>query len=805
MKVFKPAALTGPGLLMLVSVATAQAQSTPGAAPTSAEPKWEVEEVVVTARRRDERLLDVPLTVNAVTAEDLAKLNIRQFEDIETVVPGLTLNYSLGGTGASASVRGVAFDAAASGYNGTVEFYMNDSPITAEMLFPAMYDVGQVEVLRGPQGTLRGRASPSGSITLTTRRPDLSEFGGYVSATGTDIGGLNGNGALNVPIVDGKLAIRLAASYDENEFNQVESVNNTADPYRRVESGRASIRFEPTDSLSFDAVYQNSVQKIRSFAQYESANLADPTLAPSAIFIQSSDRLGLSELPLMQRVEYDNINFRAQWAFAGQRLNYSGAYNERELEEQSPLDPVNFFDATFPAFVQNVSGNLLSLGTQKSHELRLSSEERVFGSLDYIIGAFQQKTDTPTDVQRITPILLPPPIPGNPGFLNRTAIRREGETQERSAFANLTWHLSDSVEISGGVRYIEFESNASLAINGTLLAAATEDYKDDTLIYMGSAKYNISENFMVYASTGTSWRPGISVVGDFNLARTPLENSFLILPPEESESYEIGFKSAALDNRLQTSFSIFHQEFDNYPYRSASGVFFRELAASSTPPFTPFLRVNSFNFVAPVPVEVNGAEVQVSFSATDRWDIGASASYAKSEIQDGVIPCNDYFPTDGVPDTGSGVPTLGQIAATGDNLATCNVDYRASFAPLWSGAVQSEFRVPLSQALDTYVRGLVSFYGDSQNDPANAVDDVDSYALLNLYLGLRDRDGAWEVALYGKNVTDTERVLSRGSAPATVSCNRLATSITGVSSYRSVSFTEPREFGLNVRYAFGSR
>jgi len=113
--------------------------------------------------------------VNAVTSEDLTRLKLRQFEDIKNIVPGLSLSYSLDGTGASAAVRGVKMDVAASGYNGTVEFYLNDTPIIAEALFPLMYDLGQIEALRGPQGTLRGRASPSGSITVTTRRPDLND------------------------------------------------------------------------------------------------------------------------------------------------------------------------------------------------------------------------------------------------------------------------------------------------------------------------------------------------------------------------------------------------------------------------------------------------------------------------------------------------------------------------------------------------------------------------------------------------------------------------------------------------------
>jgi iron complex outermembrane receptor protein len=424
---------------------------------------------------------------------------------------------------------------------------------------------------------------------------------------------------------------------------------------------------------------------------------------------------------------------------------------------------------------------------------------------DYIVGVFQQKTDSPTDVQRITPILFGPPSPATPGIINTTKIYRFGRGKEQSAFGNLTWHFGDALEISGGVRYIEYETEAGLLIAGNRLAAADENYDDDTLIYTASVKYNINEDLMVYASTGSSWRPGISVVGDFSLARSPLENSFLVLPPEESESYEIGFKATALDNRLFANLSIFHQEFDNYPYRAPTGVFFRELAASSTPPFTPFLRVNSFNFVAPVPVEVNGAELQVSFAATPQWDIGATAAYAKSKIQDGLIPCNDYFPRDGIPDTGSGVPTLGDIAATGDNLATCTVDYRASLAPLWSAVLQSEYRLPVSQSFDAFARGLASFYGKSQNDPTNAVDDVDDYAIFNLYFGLRDRSGAWEVTLYGKNLADTERVLRRDSSPATVNYNIGATSVTGVTTYRRISVLEPREFGVNVRYAFGSR
>jgi iron complex outermembrane receptor protein len=770
-------------------------------AEEEADSRYALEEIVVTARRRDERLIDVPVSVNAVTSQEIERLSLRQFEDVRNVVPGLSLAYSTDGTGASAAMRGVKMDVAASGFNGTVEFYLNDTPIIAEALFPLMYDLGQIEVLRGPQGTLRGRAAPSGSITVTTRRPDLDDFGGYVSATGTNNGGMNGNGAFNVPIVSGKLALRLAGAYDDNEFNQVERTFGGPDPNRNVESGRASLRFEPTDALAFDATYQKLVQKLRFYDQFESASIIDSSLPASPVFIDADDREGLADTPTSQRVEYDNVNLRAQLAFAGQLLNYAGAYNKRHAEQGSSLDPTNFFAENAPAFVQNQEGLLDGQGTTRAHELRLSSEERIFGMFDYILGAFYQETESVTNLSRLTPVFFGPLSPTVGGTINATPIRSGGEAEEKSLFANLTWHIGEKTEISGGVRHIDYQNTSGLLINGTRLAAADNNYDDDTWIYTGAVKYNFNDDLMMYVSTGSSWRPGISVTGDFNLARSALENSFLILAPEESKSYELGFKANGLDDRLRSSLAFFHQKFDNYPYRSASSIYFRETAAGVPQP-----RVNTFNFVAPVPVEVNGVEAQLSLAATKQWDIGVSASYSKGEIDNALIPCNDYFPRDGIPDTGSTVPTADQIlAATGDNLATCRASYRASNAPLFGGTVQSEFRVPLSSSLDTYVRGLVTYNGNAQNDPANAIDDVGNYTLLNLYLGLRGGDGAWEVTLYGKNITDTERVLRRDPTPATLSYQVGRTSVTGVSTYRRISMTDPREFGVQLRYAFGSR
>lgn len=800
-------------------VATAPAFAQSAATTPAPDAEFGLEEIVVTARRKDESIQDVPATINAVTGAELAKLNLRKFEDIASVVPGLSMATNASGIGATASVRGVAYDVQASGNNGTIEFYLNDAPISAGNLFQALYDVQQVELLRGPQGTLRGRASPSGSMTVTTRRPDLSEMGGYASATATDIDGTNVQGAVGIPLIAEKLAIRVAGVYDKNEGNRVKSLNSSEEPEAETKSGRVTLHFEPTDSLSFTLGYQNTQLDSTQFDAVESQQVINPSApinlgAPGGSstppFIRASQRLSVQDAPRDIHQDFDNYNLQAQWAFAGQRLNYVGARNEQRLSsrgEQSDFG--NFFASNYSAALQGYAQLTESEATTTQHELRLSSEERIADRFDYIVGAFYQEGKFPTDLQRPVAILLGPPAPTVGARINVANIARRGSSEEKSVFANLTAQLGAATEVSAGARYIEYHSDGSLTTNGVRNPFGDQDVDFDATIYSASLKHNFTDDLMVYVSTGTSWRPGISATGDFSLDQTARERSFLVLEPEESTSYEIGLKANALDERLRYSVTAYHQEFDNYPYRSPSGVFYVDTTSLGPPKAE---RVNVFNFVAAVPVEVNGVEAEVHFAPFSQWEIGGVAAYSLGKIQDGFIPCNDYAPTDGVPD--GGVPAnVGAIGAAtgGDNLAGCTVTQRASLSPLWSGSLQSEYRVPIGSALNGFASGQLSVYGDSKNDPSTRVDDYDGYALLNLYLGVRDADGVWEVSLYGKNVTDTERVLSRSSSVLTTAYNIGASGQTGLTNYyggssvAGLTLTPPREFGLTVRYSFGSK
>ncbi|HUD30939.1 MAG TPA: TonB-dependent receptor [Novosphingobium sp.] len=771
--------------------------------------------IIVQARRRDEDVQDVPAVIDTVTSEEVAKLNLRDFKEVQTLVPGLQLATETNGVGGSAKLRGVNFDINASGFNSTVEFYMNDAPITAGIVLQQMFDIGQIEVLRGPQGTLRGRASPSGSITVTSRKPDLYGWGGALDMTANDIGTINFKGALNLPVIEGIAAIRIAGVWDENEVDRVRPVTTGRDPFERTRAGRVSALLQPTDWLNFEGVYQHMERNAVAWDQVASFSEVNPAAPASPVYIATKDRRSNQTLPRTNHQVYDIYNWRAQASQWGQVLTYQGQHYDQTVLSRTSQDPGNLFPG------EDIRQVTDSHAKSTSHEIRLQNEERLFGAVDYVVGFFDAKNDSPTDLTRPTPVRLPLAFGGGLAAVAQTPIARRGGSHEQSLFGNLTVHIGDATEISAGARHIDYTSDNQLIVSGQTIANDGQSAKK--WIYSGSIKHNFTPELMVYASTGSSWRPGLNVVGDFNITPSALEKSFLNLPAETSKSYEIGLKSTFLDGRLHFNVTGYHQKFENYPFRvPGSGVYYVNRAVdrnASGQVIGTHQEVAQFNFVGAVPVEVNGVEGDLSFEASERWSVGLVASYSLGKVKDGTIPCND-LDGDGIPDVVTSAPSLAQLqAAVGaDNLAACQTSQRSAFQPPFSATLQSEYRVPISDRTDAYLRGLVSYNGKSQTDPTNIYDDVGAYSLVNLYAGIRAPDGAWEVSLFAKNLFETEKALTR-TTPLSTSYQQLGfggfgpagpiltgpTAATYTSTYTGVTMTPPREFGINVRYAFGSR
>lgn len=772
--------------------------------------------IIVQARRRDESIQDVPVVVQAVTAQELTDLNIREFKDIQSIVPGLSMGQDSNGIGSRTTLRGVNYDVNASGNNGTVEFYMNDAPLSAGILFQSMFDVGQVEVLRGPQGTLRGRASPSGSITVTTRRPDLSEAGGYMTGTVNDIKGWNVNGAVNVPLIADKLAIRVAGLVDENQGDRVRSVNVPGVPTQiKNRAIRASVQFEPFDILSLFFAYTNTDRKARVFDQVETLDLS----APGAV--RARDRKSVLQQPRTWSQNFTVFNWQAELRLLGQKLNYVGSYNDQDYLSYEPMDKGSVLADPFSPMVQSVGMHTNVFGSQQNHEVRLSSDERVAGMFDYVVGYLWNKLNAPTDLINDSPVLFGgPTVPTANDMLLKTPIARRSGQLEKSYFANITAHITDATEISGGIRRIKYHSEGFLGIGGRcgadplsaacIIPASVEDRDLKATIYSASLKHRFSESLMAYASYGSSWRPGSSTgpTALRNLSTVSPALKALYFPDaEKSDSYEIGVKSNWLDNRLRVNISAYHQRFKNFAY-AAREFFVAGLAGTGAE------RVEApTQLTAGVPAKVSGVEAEFDFKATPNWSLGAVLSYSKSRIQNGTVPCNDFFDaagnnvSDGKPD-GSRVPTYQQImnATGGAGVAMCQITQRAGLSAPFTGTFQTEYSYPVNDSMDAYLRGFVTYYGKSQNSPINPVDDVKAYALVNLYAGVRDQEGGWEVGLYGKNVLNTQRTLLRNLNPEALSylTAAFAGAVTA-SKYRLVGVTAPREFGLTARISFGSQ
>lgn len=808
-------ALRGVSLLALMAPLTpvsALAQTAPAAAEDAS--ATSLTEIIVTARRRDESIQDVPQVVNAVTADVIQKQNIRNFTEVQALVPGLTLTTAANGTGGNAQVRGVNFDINASGNNPTVEFYLNDAPITAGVVLQQMYDVGQIEVLRGPQGTLRGRASPSGSITITTKKPDLYQPGGYLSTTVNDIGATNLNGAVNIPIIEGIAAIRIGGLYNDDDGNQVRSIDTTREKrkaYSRTESGRISALLTPADWLRLEGSYQSLVVNFRNHTQVESFSVVNPSAPASPTLIKAEDQLGFQAWPRAVKQDYDIYNWRAEVSVAGQQVIYQGQHYTQLIGGYESQDAGNVFPTT------DLTSNSVSDIKSTSQEIRLQNQERVLDIFDYAIGYFDNKNETPTSLNRPTAVRLPAVMGGGIAAIVQSQITRTGNSREKAFFGNLTAHLGEKTQISGGVRHIDYHDAGALLVvtPGSPNTTAHNGQDAKKWIYTASIQHSLARDVMIYANTGSSFRPGINAIGDFSLAQSARESSFLNLPAETSKSYEAGFKSTLLDQKMRLNISAFHQKFNNFPYRSPNGVYYVNTVA-----LTPLTQqVAQFNFVAAVPVKVNGVEGEVAYELTPNWNVGAVASYALGKIKNGTIPCNDLN-GDGKPDVVTTAPTLAalQAAVGANNLGQCQVSQRSSFQPPFSTTVQSEYGMAIGDHYEGFVRGLVYYAGKSQGDPTSIFDDVEAYALVNLFAGIRAPDKAWEVTLYAKNLFDTTKVLTRGD-PLSTSYQQLPGAIIGgvptitgrpsavtyTSPYTGITTTPPREFGVTLRVALGSR
>jgi len=535
------------------------ASDTPALTPEGSVPRADeeglsaagLEEIVVTAQKRAERLIDTPQSVSVVSGADLAKLGAVQFSDFANTVPGLS--FSTAGAGnTQITLRGVTvgFD-----ISPTVGLYVDEVPYGSSTVFnlgaqfaldTALFDVDRVEVLRGPQGTLYGASAMGGLIKYVTQRPDTNRFGvdlqAGVSSTG-DGGGINYNvaSAVNLPVVSDKAAFRISGFESHNGG----FIDNLALSRKDVNSsdiygGRVDFLATPTEALSV---------RLTGFAQdisRDGEGTADYTSQGGQPYGSLGQYRRFNE-PFHEQFRLGSAT--VGYDFGPMSLTSISAYQSSQLQTFWDISSVYVPYGLCPCSAIGLPDRA---NTDKfTEEVRVSSNPGA-RAIEWVLGAFYNHESSRTSEYFQLQDLAGNPLPNNlyTYFVPSTF-------REYALFGDLTWHITNRVDITGGVRdahnHQEFTQYGSGALGASL---PTNSSAEANVTYLADARYHFNDHAMGYLRYATGYRPGgpniVTIAGG---ARTFASDSL--------RSYEVGFKAATADGRFSVDVDSYLIDWSN--------------------------------------------------------------------------------------------------------------------------------------------------------------------------------------------------------------------------------------------------
>ena len=818
-------------------------------APQADDAASDAGDIIVTARRADERLQDVPVSVQVVTGESLQKLAITQADEISKLAPGLTLVNANAST--QVSLRGVTWKPG-SGTPAT-PVYFNEVPFDPGNTIVSIFDIGQIEVLRGPQGTSRGAPSISGAITLGTRKPNLTEFGGYAKGFYGEANHWDVQAAVNIPIVKDVLALRLATNIENYEANRVYSVNSRIKPSIRDRSFRATALLKPTETLSLQAMYQRRTTFKEFYSQVVGTGSPGAAASPVAFLgalgaipanfngpaLTLAQRASVQDAPSRFKEQIDLLTINATWDVFGQKLSYNfGRQFNRGPASFTSSDPLNML----PGFESYTSPSNVGLPKWRTHEVRLSGA-RVGGSpIDYDIGWFSKHSGGVINFNAPTYLAGafggPTALPGsvttpNPAYvLNSSTNIAIGQVFD-SFYGDVKIHIDDRTELTGGVAFVKDRVPVTLnittfpalnnignlnvvrlgfpaafqplvtscavvgAFSGANIVASTSypgtcdavvaagignstqsnnDRYSDTL-YNFSLSHRFTDNVMVYATTGSSFRTGLPAINNNGLPAN------LVTPlPEKAKSYELGIKTT-WGPRFRVNAALFQIDYNNQ-LTTFEGVQYWNTVSSR-------VSTTSIAFYRNINSRVRGFELEVAAQPTDHLSLGANLAYSSIKSKGGRVPCND--------------PAQPAISATNPiNFCTSPTGQVLNQDAPFSATLNGSYTVPIG-SMEGYFRFNLSVKGNNPNfgnfASAGVSRPTPSYAILDLFAGVTGEKDVWELGFYAKNVTNKQVELTRTNTLNNV----YGPYAVAPSGYNTVNTSLPREMGVSLRYAFGSR
>lgn len=748
---------------MLLSPALLQAQES-----TTEQGLFALEEVIVTAQKRSQNLQDVPMTVNVVSGEQIEALRLFDIRELSTVTPGLTLE-NVNGSEATIALRGVPFNPN-TGAPDAVDIYLNEASFQADAAFLALYDVAQIEVLRGPQGSLRGRTSPAGAITIATRKPDFDEADGYAQLSASDGELINVQGGVGLPIIADKFAVRVAGLLDDDgELDQVYNVNTGQHNRRRVESGRITFAIRPLENLDITAMYQHITAETRLARQV----IGEGSALTGNGRLTAEDRIAVAEVSPIYRKESDVGVVHADLELNGMAVNYIGSWQSNPAHNRTDGDGAD----AVPGY-----SNINRIDSEQklvTQELRLQSTQE--GFWNWMFGAYYERVRTHTTVQQSNDsFVFPNPTPV---FSIGVGVDIPASADKLAFFTANEFALTDRVSLEAGLRYNRLktsrQSTLAITIPGIPIPPFPTIAPENTRVrenpFTGNAalSYEFNPDVTGYISYGRSFRPGNPAVG----LTASLSQELLVSGSETSSQIETGMKTVLADGRVRLNVAAFYQKFDGF-ISNSDAVYYRDPGTGDVE--------DTFAFNFNGDATIRGAEVQLETSPAEQFTLGVNAAYAKGRFDDALVPCND-FNQDGVPDA-VGTPTV----TPGQDVSRCRSNGRIAENPDFSLSVLTSFTQPIG-SLSAFVNASFSWRPEFTSQTIAGY-RYDSQELLNLIAGVRTADERWEVSLWAKNLFDQTRITRFSDS------NALQGDFD--SGYRLAATTLPRELGLTVKFNY---
>ena len=566
------------------SAALAQASTAEGETKPVAE-QTGIEDIIVTATRRAERLQDIPVTVTAITSQTAAGAGVLEVRNLSQVVPAFTGNRNAGAN--QPVIRGVGSSGVSVGDEANVATYI-DGVYQADPFTTALdlVEVDRVEVLRGPQGTVFGRNATGGLINVITPDPSFDTSGRIAARFGrmrNDANSYEARAYLTGGLTE-KLAADIAGLYRKNDGFIKDLTNGGTVGDVRVVNVRSKLLFQPSTSAKviLTGDYANQKSSTNAFSAVD-GNTAGRRF-PGAIIATGPWEYAGGKRPVLDYERY-SVSLRTQFNLGSVNLETTSAYMHSDVDQFSDSDASSIMLGEIP-FNTKVE--------TYSQEVRLLSDGN--GRLKWLLGgyAFHLKGNMNLN-------LLTSPGPGLP--ITTTNLFPQIKTTSFAGFAEGTYALTDALFLTAGLRYTTENRKFQQAVNGVPRPFGTAEKDSNKWTYRAALRYNFAERANAYLSYGTGFKSGV-----FNaLGTSPNATN-----PETIRAIEGGIKADPLP-WLRTNLAIYHYDYKDLQVQA------RDVVGVS------YILQNAAN------AKIYGGEAEVSISPTADLNLRGSFAYTHGE------------------------------------------------------------------------------------------------------------------------------------------------------------------------------